>query len=162
MLNALLLLLAIFSLGACSPSGENLSPLDIQKGSSSPYDIEATSVCVYEVGANRRACPQQVLGANVDKGVACYYTNVGMATIPKGAVVLVVRIDGKAVWSFVSRHPMEPGKRQGSGSGNPSDFRRADKGAGTYEVMLEVKLSNDYEEANTDDNVFVQMVEVRE
>lgn len=63
MLNALLLLLAIFLLGACSPEGENPSPLDIQKGSSSPYDIEATSVCVYEVGSSRRSCPQQVLGA---------------------------------------------------------------------------------------------------
>ena len=44
----------------------------------------------------------------------------------------------------------------------PSEFRRADKGVGTYEVMLELEFSENYEEANTGNNVVVQMVEVRE
>ena len=56
---------------------------------------------------------------------------------------------------------MEPGREARIGM-PPRYFRRVEKGEGTYEVMLELKFSEKYEEANTDDNVVVQMVEVRE
>ncbi len=162
MLNGLLISLAIFRLVACSPLGENPSPLDIQRGPSSPYDVEANWICLREVNAQRSACPQRVLPASADKELRYAYTNVGLATIPERAVVTVIWIDGKIVaQDYGNSSPMEPGKEQVAGW-DSRVFRRADKGEGTYEVMLELKFSEKYEEANTDDNVVVQMVEVRE
>ena len=162
MLNGLLISLAIPCLLACSPSGENPSPLDIQKGPSSPYDVEANWICVKEENARRSACPQQVLPSSGDKEMWYAYTNVGLATIPEGAVVSVISIDGKVVArSSGNSLSMKPGKEQRSGW-DYRVFRRADKGAGTYEVMLEVYLPRRYEEANTDNNVALQTVVVRE
>ena len=161
MINGLLILLAIPCISTCSPSGENPSPLDIQKGPSSPYDVEANWICVKEENAQRSACPQQVLPATVDKRIWYAYTNVGLATIPEGAMQVTISINGTVVVRRPSYGPTDPGREERIGK-PPRFFRRAEKGAGTYEVMLELKFSEKFEEANTGNNVVVQMVEVRE
>ncbi len=91
------------------------------------------------------------------------YTNVGLATIPEGAVRVAVGIDGKAVLYSQNGFTMKPGKVQISRT-PPGVFREEGvaKDPGTYEVMLELKFSENYKEANTDNNLVVQMVEVRE
>ena len=157
----LLTSLAMFLCSACSPSGENPSPFDIQKGSASPYAVEANWVCVDEENAKRFACPQRVLRANADNVIWTSYTNVGRATLPVQGVLIKIWIDEKIVYRGRNDRSMNPGREQTSYK-PPRIFRQAVKEPGTYEVMLEVSLLQKFEEANTDDNVVVQMVEVRD
>ncbi len=160
MLNGLLIPLAIPYLSGCSPSRENTSLFDIQKEASS-YDIEATWICVDEGNQQRFACSQQAIRASGDKEIVYSYTNVGLARIPGGATMETIRIDGMVVARDRSSSFMEPG-RELRVSFTPSYFSRVDKGPGTYEMILRLRFSKRFGEASTDNNVFVQMVKVRE
>ena len=161
MINGLPILLAIFLLVACSPSGENPSPLDIQKGPSSPYDLEANYVCVKEEDAEGPPCPQRVVRANANKRIHYRYTNVGRATIPGRGLLFIFSIDGTQVYQGPNYDAVKPG-RVGGGSIPPRFWRNSKRGAGTYEVMFEVRLSEKFEEANSANNVALQTVVVRE
>ena len=138
MLNGLLIPLAIFRLVACSPSGENPSPLDIQKGPSSPYDISVTY--------------SSLEGSSINVGTKPTFSveleNVGLAELPPESYRFRVYWDGKLnSESYGSSDPLRPGEKDCWVPGK----RNYPTKPGRYEFWIVASLDS-LEEANLDDN----------
>ena len=138
MLNGLLVALAIFCLVACSPSGENPSPLDIQKGPSSPYDISVTYSSLEGRSINVGTKP----------GFSVELENVGLAELPPESYRFRVYLDQKfSSESYGSPDPLKPGEKDCSIPGK----RNYPAKSGRYEFRIVASLDS-LQEANLDDN----------
>ena len=134
----LLIPLMLSYLAACSPSGENPSPLDIQRGPSSPYDIRVTY--------------SSLDGKSINVGTKPRYSveleNVGLAELPLHLYQFRVYWDGKLNYeSGWAPEPLKPGEKD---CRIPAPRNYPTK-PGRYEFRIFASLDS-LEEANLDDN----------
>ena len=134
----LLIPLMLSHLPACSPSGENPSPLDIQKGPSSLYDIRV----------NYSSLDGKSINVGTKPRFSVELENVGLAELPPESYRFRVYLGGKLNnEGYGSPDPLNPGEKD-CWVLEDSSFPTK---SGQYKFRIVASLDS-LEEANLDDN----------